>query len=351
MGLRRIALALVVAASLGSTQDTTKIQERTSAQEKAIDKGVRWLIDTQNRQGSWGCEANGAPSTAITALAALALASSGSTPHRGPHREKIALAIDRLVRVQQRSGAITLNDSTGMGLMYDHSCATLALAEFHGMRDLDEPDGDALAAPLRLAIRYLYQRQNRDGGWDAQGMGGGNSDLAITCNVWLALRSAHNAGMTIENANVGRVEQFVKRCVEPSGGFNQYPSMRRGGGGRMFYPTSAGLRILYGMGRGESKEVEKGVELLMRKKLGDDYGGQISEWDYCGGFFAVMALLHENGKGWATWYPKLREQLIKIQNPDGSWTIQYCLCCRAYATALSVLMLEAPNRLLPLYQL
>jgi len=348
MRLMFVALAVAMCASMGGAQDGVPSYQATPAQERSIARGLKWLLETQNRHGTWGCEKSGAPSTAITSLAALALAATGSTPRHGEHKEAIQLAITGLLRAQGPSGAITRNDSTGMGFFYDHSCATLALAEFAGMqKDPDEIEG--LTAGLKKAVAYLNVKQNRDGGWDPQGSGQ-NSDLAITCNVWLALRSAHNAGVTIDAARMDKVEEFVKKCVSPTGGFKQYPNVR-GGGGRMFYPTSAGLRIMYGMGRGDMKDIEKGIEVLLTKKLGDDYGGKISEWDYCGGFFAVMALLHENGKAWKTWYPKLRDQLVRIQNTDGSWTIEYCLCCRAYATALALLMLEAPNRVLPIFQL
>ena len=65
----------------------------------------------------------------------------------------------------------------------------------------------------------------------------------------------------------------------------------------------------------------------------------------------IAALLHENGGQWARWFPKVRDHLVRIQNADGSWSIEYCLCCQAYATALSVLVLETPGRLLPVSQL
>ncbi len=348
MALRLALLLMVTGAASVWPQDDKSVPEKPLDAEASIKKGIDWLLKNQNPDGLWGCERSGAPSTAITALSALALAAEGSTPSRGPHKEAITRAIAKMIAIQKNSGEITQHDSTGMGIFYDHSCATLALAEFYGMQDPQE-DSEPLAAALRKALAYLYRKQNKDGGWDAQGSGG-NSDLAITCNVWLALRAAHNSGAVVENASISKVEKFVKSCAHPSGGFDQHPSVR-GGGGQMFYPTSAGLRILYGMGRGDMKEVTAGVKVLVGKKLGDDYGGKISEWDYCGGFYAVMALLHENGPAWKEWFPKLRGQLVKIQNADGSWTIEYCLCCRAYATSLSLLMLQSPNRLLPLLQL
>jgi hypothetical protein len=350
MRLLFAALTVALCAAPASTEDArpNPTQDPAPAERLSVARGIKWLLEVQNRHGTWGCEKSGAPSTAITSLAALALAASGSTPRQGEHKEAIQRAIARLLKIQAPSGVITQNDSTGMGLFYDHSCATLALAEFSGMQK--EPDEiEGLSAGLKKAVAFLYTRQNRDGGWDPTGAGR-DSDLAITCNVWLALRAAHNAGVTVEGARAAKIEEFVRKCVAPAGGFKQHPNVR-GGGGRMFYPTSAGLRIMYGMGKGDLKEVERGVEVLLTKKLGDDYGGRISEWDYCGGFFAVMALLHEDGKAWKAWYPKVRDQLIRIQNRDGSWTIEYCLCCRAYATALALLMLQCPNRLLPMFQL
>jgi prenyltransferase beta subunit len=348
MKLIGVALVALLALPSSAVQDPAPAIGITEAQAKAIAKGLAWLRDVQNNHGTWGCERSGAPSTAITSLAILAFAANGSTPRRGEDREAIERAVSRLIQIQANNGCITQNDSTGMGLLYDHSCATLALAEFHGMQGGEE-EIEGMTTALKKAVEYLASRQNKDGGWAADGTGR-NSDLAITCNAFLALRAAHNAGMKIAEASIEKVEQFVKKCSMPKGGFSQYPNVR-GGGGQFFYPTSAGLRILYGMGKGDSAEIQKGFDLLLARKLGDEYGGKISEWDYCGGFYAVMALLHENGPAWRKGYPKLREQILKIQNADGSWTIEYCLCCRAYATALALLMLQAPNRSLPIFQL
>lgn len=347
--LRAMAVSglFALTASVAPTQEA-RLREMTLRQEQAVRKGLDWMMRIQNRNGLWGCERSGAPSTAITGLGVLSMLATGSTPNSGPYAEPIRRAIDRLIRIQTRSGQITRFDSTGMGIFYDHSCATLALAEVYGMRRGDETMREVREA-LEAAVRFMYTMQNPDGGWGAQGRGS-VSDISITCSVWLALRAAHNAGLTVQDAKMGAVEQFVLKCAEPRGGFAQHPQIR-GGGGRMFYPTSAGLRVLYGMGRGDLAEVERGAELLLQKKMGDDYKGKVSEWDYCGAFYAVQAMMHEGNRFWSKWWPRFRDRLVEIQNPDGSWTIEYCLCCRAYATALSLVVLQAPKRMLPMFQL
>jgi len=340
----------VLLITAGAQERPKKIDEMTDTQQKAIEKGFNWLVKTQGRDGLWGCEKASSPSTAITALAVLALCASGSTPAEGPYARNIHLGIERLLAVQAASGQISRGvDVTSMGLFYDHSCATLCLAEVLGMtRDIEQ---ERVRSGLEKAVGFLYKTQGPDGGWDPQGSGG-PGDIAITCNVWMALRAAHNAGITIENASVEKVESFVTKCALPRGGFSQYVNER--GQGRMFYPTAAGLRILMGMGKNDLKEVEDGSEILIKKKLGEDYGGQISEWDYCAAFFAVQAMMHDGdsrNRYWSRWFPAFRDVIVKIQNADGSWSIQYCTQCRAYATALSLLVLQAPKRLLPIFQL
>jgi prenyltransferase beta subunit len=346
--LLAIALGITPAAMPQQIQRPELFVEMTGAQVQSVRRGMEWLEKTQNIDGLWGCEKSGAPSTAITGLSVLAFLASGSTPSAGPHAARIRRAVDRLIAFQARTGQITRYDSTGMGIFYDHSCATLALAEVYGMCH-GNLEMECVHDALVSAVRFMYSVQNDDGGWGPMGRES-QSDIAITCSVWMALRAAHNGGISIETARMEKVESFVLNCAEPQGGFRHAPVVQ-GGGGQMFYPTSAGLRILHGIGKRELKEVEKGMELLLTKMPGDDYRGRITEWDYCAAFFAVQAMMHEGDAFWRRWWPRMRDYLVRIQNQDGSWTIQYCTCCRAYATALSILVLQAPQRLLPIFQL
>ena len=51
--------------------------------EAAINRGLDYLVRTQNNDGSWRASGYGAYPTAMTALAGMALIGSGSTPTRG----------------------------------------------------------------------------------------------------------------------------------------------------------------------------------------------------------------------------------------------------------------------------
>lgn len=273
----------------------------------------------------------------------------GDSPARGLHADAIRRGLDWVLKTQAQSGRITAHDSCGIGLVYEHACATIFLAEVHGTcRGDDDGLMQAVREALARAVAYVEEEQNADGGWGAAPKDG-RSDIAVSASCWLALRCAHNAGIQIRKANMEKLKGFLAKCRIPQGGFSQFAGGQSQGVG--LYPTSAGIRILLGLGAADKAEVERCAKVILRKQLGEDYGGRISEWDYCGVFFAVQAALHEGGDFWETYFPKTRDHLVKIQNGDGSWTIEYCLSCRAYATALACITLETPNRLLPLFQL
>jgi hypothetical protein len=60
------------------------------------------------------------------------------------------------------------------------------------------------------------------------------------------------------------------------------------------------------------------------------------------------------GKYWEQFYPPAVEAVLANQQPDGSWPVdsQYhdAPYGKTYSTALAVIMLGAPNQLLPIYQ-
>ena len=145
-----LAAALLLAPLSAQQQQTPapaeKFEEMTKAQAESYRRGIDWLVKSQNADGLWGCEKSGAPSTAITGLTVLAFLASGSTPSMGEHALRIRRAIDKLISIQTPSGQITRFDSTGMGIFYDHSCATLALAEVYGMRKGGEHMDDVRTA-------------------------------------------------------------------------------------------------------------------------------------------------------------------------------------------------------------
>ncbi|OHB76304.1 MAG: hypothetical protein A2Z34_05805 [Planctomycetes bacterium RBG_16_59_8] len=342
--MRRAAPAILgalFAAVITATAMQDAFVEMTPETHRSVEKGIAWLVENQNRDGSWGCFKGDAPSVAVTSLACLALMAGGGTPERGNHAERIRKALAYLLKTaNRRSGMIVANDGTGLGPLYEHSFGTLFLSQVYGMLSAESRERDDVREALKRATAMISQTQEENGSWQ--------SNLAITANMWLALRNANTAGVNVEAISLERIVKFVDSCAQGEGVYGLAP--RGGESGHVTYSTAAGLRILYGMGKRESDVAKKATEYLLSKTLGDDYGGRLSEWDYCTAFYATSALLHDEKDSWRKWYPKIRDFLVKKQNPDGSWTVEYCRSCKAYATALSLVILQTPKRLLPMFQ-
>ena len=82
--------------------------------------------------------------------------------------------------------------------------------------------------------------------------------------------------------------------------------------------------------------------------------GQASDRYHYGLFTCCQAMYQLGGKYWEQFYPPAVEAVLANQQADGSWPVdsQYhdAPYGKAYSTALVVIMLGAPNQLLPIYQ-
>ena len=72
----------------------------------------------------------------------------------------------------------------------------------------------------------------------------------------------------------------------------------------------------------------------------------VSHYFY-GHYYASQAMYFAGDDYWPQWFAWIRQQLIAKQNPSGQWTSSHG---DAYATAMALLILQVPNRLLPIFQ-
>jgi len=335
------AQALEAPVAAAAFDEPPQPAEVTDAAKHSIQKGLDWLVKQQNPDGSWGCWKADRPSVSVTSIACLALMSMGDTPNRGKYSEQINKAVTWLLKLseQRRGEMIGDENKTGLGPTFAHGMGTLFLAEVYGMTQRED-----VKEKLERAVKWICERQNPDGGWGD----GGNSDLPITATMYMALRSSRGAGIEVPSKPFEKFEKYVLSCQNEDGGFSQFQNQH---GRSMLYPSTAGLRLLYGLGKAGTKECDAATQFVLKRGLGEDYGNRISEWCFLGSFYVDSALMIENGPAWKAYFPKTRDYLVKIQNADGSWTIQYCSECRAFASALAVCTLAAPYRALPVYQL
>jgi prenyltransferase beta subunit len=302
--------------------------------QKAVAKALSYIKRTQNPDGSWGSSGYGRH-PAITAVACMALMAQGNLPGRGRYGGNVERGVTFLMKsVHPSTGFIR---GSGGGRMYGHGFATLCLAEAYGMMP-----SAGLRQKLRLAVRCIVKSQKPDGGWRYDPRPYGSSDLSITICQLMALRAANNAGIKVGKNTITRAIKYTKQSANADGGFRYMLSS----GGSSFALTGAGVTCLYGAGEYNSKEAKKGLQFLKKHITRYRAQGRYGHYFY-GHYYAAQAMYQAGGKHWAFWYPKVRDQLLRTQLPNGSWQSSVG---NVYGAAMGSLVLQVPYNYLPIFQ-
>jgi len=311
--------------------------EITPEVRTCVKKGLAWLSKQQTAQGSFGSEGGG-DNSAVTALAGLAFMADGNMPGagggEGPYGKNVEKALDYTLKACQESGLIT---TQGMGSpMYGHGFATLFLAEAFGQTQRQD-----VKEKLQNAIRLLVQTQNKEGGWRYQPVPA-DADISVTICEIMALRAARNAGIKIPKTTIDNAIGYVKKSQQPDGGF----SYTLQGGGSAFPRSAAGCACLYYAGIYQGDELNKGLKYLMNQLPGK--GENLANYHYFyGNYYGTQAMFMAGGKAWEAYWPAIRSELTKKQANDGSWSGDAGI---TYSTSMALIILQVPNRLLPILQ-
>jgi hypothetical protein len=63
----------------------------------------------------------------------------------------------------------------------------------------------------------------------------------------------------------------------------------------------------------------------------------------------MQAMVQAGEEHYAKWYPQIRDALVNIQQPDGSW-IEGKSKGYPNATPMAIIILGTPHRYIPIYQ-
>jgi hypothetical protein len=314
--------------------------------DKAIERGLVFLHNTQDRiDGSWRA-GRGDRNPAITSLAVMAFLSAGHVPGEGRYGQTVEKGVRWVLKEQLPNGLI----ATDRGhQMYHHGIATLMLAEVAGMTDGDL--GKQVRKSLEKAVAVILQAQRlrgpERGGWRYQVAHVGGSDLSVTGWQLMALRAAKNLGCDVPAANIDMAVDYIKRSQDRvTGGFCYTPQ------GRFTIPcTGTGILALEicGKDRHHSPEALRAGAFLIR-----DYN--LPNWNQMHFFYSIyygaQASFQLGDNYWSVYRPRLHQVLLRYQNGNGSWTGRGIDSAYgpAYGTAMSILALTVEYRFLPIYQ-
>jgi len=306
--------------------------EITPASASAVQRGLDWLAERQADDGSYGSLSHYGPHVGITGLAGMAFISSGSTPGRGPYGANVTRALDFVLDHASESGLLAAE--TSHGPMYGHGFATLFLAEAYGMTR--RPD---TRETLRRAVRLVSNTQNDEGGWRYQPVRA-DADLSVTICQVMALRAARNSGLYVDKNIIDNAIEYVRASQNPDGGFRYMLNS----GGSAFARSAAGVAALQYAGIYRGDELERGLEYIRRFTPPKEQ--TVGHYFY-GHYYAAQAMFLAGNDYWGAWWPAVRDELVEKQSPEGFWRGQ---AGQEYGTAMALIILQLPNRLLPIFQ-
>lgn len=309
--------------------------------DTAIVRGLDFLARNQNPDGSF---IKGSPRIAITALCVMAFMSSGHVAGDGRYGQNVRKGIDFILLSFPEDGYVGRVDGSRM---YGHGIVTMTLAEAYGVERNPETR-QKIRQVLIKAVKVILEAQkvhkdaNNDGGWRYE-PGSADSDLSLSGWNALALRSCNNIGLSVPKESIERAVAYVLKCYRADRkGFcyqpGQEPSLAM---------TGVGVLDLCLMDAANRKEVLQAAESLAAKRVTED-----TRFCYYSFYYTTHAAFQVGKDTWQTVWTSNSEKLIAMQQEDGGWPASRSgeEPGRAYASAMAVLSLSAPLKLVPVNQ-
>jgi hypothetical protein len=336
-----------------------KEDPRVKAWKDSVRRGAAWLAANQNRDGSWGGHPHA--NVAVTSISLLALMANGNTESRGIHSRQVRDGVKNLLRhVTTRAGQTSRRPAGYIYVkgdeysrMHGQGYATQVLALAYGMGE--KKRRKEMKEKLTLAVRCIEKAQDDSGGWYYKPTPNGHEGSITVCQIQ-ALRAAREAGIQVSAGVIEKAVTYMERSWdEETGGFCYALDDRD----RHSYAlTAAALTTLFGLGEYDRREMIQAGLKYMKRQFRRNWTGK-AEWFFYGNLYASQAI-HQVGKTswgqpyWEEWWPRMRDYLVKLQQPGGAWPRTTYRSSEdfgpAYRTACVLMMLQVPLELLPTFQ-
>jgi hypothetical protein len=352
---------------------------------EAIEQGTRFLVRTQEADGSWRSNAGkkindtyrvfdggeNVHHVGVTSLAILSFLAGGHLPGRGPYGRTLDRAIEFVLdQVAPDTGYVSGQQTR----MYSHAFGTLALAEVYGVtRDSRVRDR------LQQAVEFTVKCQNETGGWRYVPFIR-DSDMSVTVCQVVALRAARNVGIKVPQSTIDRALRYVIESAitegDDRGAFKYQPAPQRFNR-ESFALAAAGLTTLFQAGIYDDRTLaryvaEHGIRKDPLPRIADSVEWMRANYDgiadrypdhyfyYYGCYYAAQAMYQVGSRdpaAWARWYEMVRDHLVSrvSRRTDASgrtegWWRSNVDDSHAYATASALLILQFPLDHLPIHQ-
>lgn len=335
-------------------QDT--VNRQGANRQGAIDRGLQFLARRQKSDGSFG-EGMYHSDAGVSAFAGMAFLSSGEVDDFNRKPVPATRCADYLLSITHSDGFINrLPNSDYEGSfrpMYGHGFAVLFLSEIFGMYDHPE-----LTNKLDLSVRLIVATQNEEGGWRYYPRKA-DADVSVTACQVMALRAARNAGRDVPAETIRKAVSYFRKCQNSDGSFMY---MLPDGSGAL--PRSAAVVAgLLSAGEYNTAPLNQGLQYIDKSVWGTEKEGKTAfflranrnlrqnsldavEYPYYSIYY-LTGIFWQQKEKWTRWENDVVPVLLATQNPDGSWSSEFS---SDYATAIALIVLQARNNYLPIWQ-
>lgn len=331
------ALVLIpVFAGSASAQDLKYGAPIPAVHRTMFDKGLDFLVSTQNDDGGWG-------NNGVTGICVMALLASGEDPNFGNYADAVHGGVRKIIRSQsEETGFIR----TGM---YEHGFAMLALADCYGaVNDRllwkgEDEKGRTIGEALELAVRCAVtsQENNPFKAWQYS-PDGATADTSAAGAVFMGLLGARNAGVAVPDAAIdGAVEYYVSMTLK--NGMVNYSGI---GGFGDSYARSSICALVLSLAKRRDLETFAAVRDYITKTWDMPSGMHPAYTEY----YRSQALFQVNYPLWRKWTVMNTELLADMQGEDGSIRIPGASHGASYSTGMALLSAGLNYCLLPIYE-
>ncbi len=372
-----VDVAVAVRSIEGSSQQPQEPPVSTRSAAEAARTGVDWLASVQGNNGGWGqdggetsfvragenLESNG-NDLANTAVAVLALVQAGHTPHSGKHRAVARRGLEFVLHQVEASPqeGLAVSSITGtqiqrkLGPYIPTFLTARLLAEIDG--EMKDPKlNERVRAGLQKCVRKIEQNQQSDGSWNVSG---GWAPILGTSMASRSLAIAKDKKVEVSYNVLARVDDYTKRSAEALAAPATAGARRLGGrvSSRSFDTSLAADASSAGIALYKGAQVLEQLSRTEedREKNADEIAavtGQLANGRFVRGFgsmggeefFSYLnisdSLRRTGGEEWESWNGKIKTQLARMQNEEGSWAGHHCITGRVAVTSAAVLTLLA----------
>ncbi len=378
-GVQAAAMGLYDKRTMANREQWITAYGGSEASEQSVLEGLDWLARHQLPDGSWSNQClgpggksmcrKGKPCTgtgdryemAQTGLALLAFQAGGHYYFNGAkYSETVRKGLDWMVSHQRKDGGLVgTKDRGGYKLyhkhyMYEHGIAAFALADACASSSaLDQPAHKPYVEAASRAVRFIEANQKFDGGWRYTPDPDRPGDTSVSGWQILALKSAGEAGIPVDEACLAKAGKFFKYREMGENGRTGYDSRQP----QTDATTGLGMIArLFVMNDPEAPLIQEAAEYLADQAVLRWSDSRITPMntDYYLWYNCTLGMFQAGGQAWERWNGIVRDRIIALQkhggcergswDPDSRWGRWGG---RVYTTALAILTLQVYYRYTP----